>query len=150
MDNPHKDAVNKLNDLIQIAADGRDGYENAAENIDDHSAKASFRKFSQERAAYVSQLQQEVIGLNGKPKESDGDIQGALHRTWLDIKATFTGGDRDAIIDGCITGEESAVESYEKALEKDYIQGRTRELLNQHLSGIKNALNVIKSYKNPT
>ncbi|MBS9523049.1 PA2169 family four-helix-bundle protein [Litoribacter ruber] len=147
MDNPNKNTIDKLNDLIAIAADGREGYENAAENIEDHGAKASFRQFSQERASYVNQLQQEIIGLNGKPKDSDGDVQGALHRAWLEIKSTFTGGDREAIVNGCITGEESAIESYEKALEKEYISGSTRSLLNEQLSGIKNALNVIKSYR---
>jgi len=147
MDNPNKEAISKLNDLIQIAADGRDGYEKAAENIEDPNAKASFRQFAQERATYVSQLQQEVIGLNGKPNESEGDIKGALHRTWLDIKGTFTGGDREAIINGCITGEESAVKSYEKSLEEDSISGKTREIVSEQLSGIQNALNVIKSLK---
>ena len=147
MDNPHSKTIEVLNDLIAIAADGREGYENAAENIEETTAKNVFRKLAQERASYVSQLQQEIISLKGQPKDSDGDVKGALHRTWLSIKSTFTGGNKDTIINGCITGEESAINSYKDALSKDHISGATRDLLNHHLRGIENALASIKAFK---
>jgi len=147
MDNPNSKTIDELNDLIAIAADGREGYENAAENIEDTTAKSVFRKLAVERASYVSQLQQEIISLKGQPKDSDGDVKGALHRTWLTIKSTFTGGKKDAIVNGCITGEESAIESYKDALSKDHITGSSRDLLNHHLRGIENALNSIKAFK---
>lgn len=147
MDNPHSKTIDELNVLIAIAADGREGYENAAEHIEDTTAKSIFRKFAQERATYVSQLQQEIISLKGQPKDSDGDIIGTLHRTWLSIKSTFTGGKKDAIVNGCITGEESAIDSYKDVLSKDFISGSTRDLLNHHLRGIENALSSIKAFK---
>ncbi|HSJ66290.1 MAG TPA: PA2169 family four-helix-bundle protein [Anditalea sp.] len=147
MDNPHSKTIEVLNDLIAIAADGREGYENAAENIEETTAKNVFRKLAQERASYVSQLQQEIISLKGQPKDSDGDVKGALHRTWLSIKSTFTGGNKDTIINGCITGEESAINSYKDALSKDHISGATRDLLNHHLRGIENSLASIKAFK---
>jgi uncharacterized protein (TIGR02284 family) len=148
MDNPNSKTIDELNGLIAIAADGREGYDNAAENIEDTTAKNLFRKLAQERASYVSQIQQEIISLGGEPKDSDGDMKGALHRTWLTIKSTFTGGNRSAIVNGCITGEESAIDSYKDALSKDYISGSTRDLLNHHLREIENALRSIKAMKN--
>jgi len=148
MNNPNSKTIDELNGLIAIAADGREGYENAAENIEDTTAKSLFRKLSQERASYVSQLQQEIISLGGEPKDSDGDMKGALHRTWLTIKSTFTGGNRSAIVNGCITGEESAIDSYKEALSNDHISGSSRDLLNHHLREIENALASIKAIKN--
>ena len=148
MDNPNSKTIDELNGLIAIAADGREGYDNAAENIEDTTAKNLFRKLAQERASYVSQIQQEIISLGGEPKDSDGDMKGALHRTWLTIKSTFTGGNRSAIVNGCITGEESAIDSYKDALSKDHISGSTRDLLNHHLREIENALRSIKAMKN--
>jgi len=145
MDNPNSKTIDKLNELIAIAADGREGYDNAAENIEDTTAKNLFRKYAQERASYVSQLQQEIISLEGQPKDSDGDVKGLLHRTWLTIKSTFAGGSKSAIVKGCITGEESAIDSYKDVLSKDYIKGSTRDLLNHHLRGIENALSSIKA-----
>lgn len=147
MDNPNSKTIDELNDLIAIAADGREGYENAANNIEDTTAKNIFRKYAEERASYVSQLQQEIIFLKGQPNDSAGDVKGTLHRTWLSIKSTFSGGNRNAIVNGCITGEESAIDSYKDALSKDYILGSTRDLLNHHLRGIENALNSIKAFK---
>jgi len=149
MDNPNSKTIEELNELIAIAADGREGYDNAAENIEDTTAKSLFRKFAQERASFVSQLQQEIISLGGEPKDSDGDVKGALHRTWLSLKSTFTGGSTSAIVKGCITGEESAIENYKDALSKDYIHGSTRDLLNHHLREVENALSSIRSMKNP-
>ena len=144
MEIKNQEVIEKLNHLIAIAEDGKKGYKNAAEDVDDPKMKALFTRFSDERASYVEQLQVQEITLGGSVAEGGGPI-GALHRVWMDMKSIFTSGDKDAIIKACITGEEAAVASYEEALKQDYISGKLREIVTEQLAGIKNALHTIQS-----
>lgn len=145
MDTSKVHAIDRLNELIAIAADGREGFLSAAQKIEDDILKNLFQNCSEERAAYVTQLQQEVIALNGKPKDSKGDTKGLLHRTWLNIKSSITGKNRNAILQECLNGEKSARDTYKKILEQDYITGSTRDLLNFQLAGIEKVRKEIKS-----
>ena len=45
--------------------------------------------------------------------------RGALHRTWLDVKATFTGHDRKSILEECERGEDAIKNAYQNALSPD-------------------------------
>jgi len=144
MENKNKEIINRLNHLIAIAEDGRLGYENAAKDVDDPVMKASFSRFSNERAGYVAKLRAQVKTLGGDP-DDDGGPLGAMHRVWIDLKSTFTSGDKNAIINACTTGEETAIKAYENALSEDYITGELRNLISEQLSGIKQALGSIKS-----
>ena len=78
METKNKDVIEKLDHLIAIAEDGKKGYKNASEDVDDVKMKALFTRFSDERASYVKQLQVQEITLGGLPEEGGGPI-GALH-----------------------------------------------------------------------
>ena len=106
-----KKIIGKLNHLLSIANDGKQGYENAAKDIKDVSLQQMFRQYSLERSRYAAELTDEINNLGGSADQSGGPL-GALHRVWMDIKAAVTSGDRDAILNACITGEEAAVKSY--------------------------------------
>ena len=144
MEIKNKEVIEKLNHLIAIAEDGKKGYKNASEDVDDPKMKVLFTRFSDERASYVKQLQVQEITLGGSVAEGGGPI-GALHRVWMDMKSVFTSGDKDAIINACITGEEAAVTAYEDALKNEFITRKIRDVINEQLSGIQNALQTIRS-----
>jgi uncharacterized protein (TIGR02284 family) len=146
MENRNKDIISKLNHLIAIAEDGRLGYENASKDVEDPGMKALFSRFSSERAGYVAKLRAEVQSLGGDP-DDDGGPLGAVHRVWIDLKSTFTSGDKNAIINACTTGEEAAINAYEDALKEDYITGALRNIISEQLNGIRQALNSIKSHR---
>src|SRR6476620_775281 len=114
MSNTNQKAIDKLNHLVSIANDGRYGYENAAEDVQDVILKQMFRQYGVERERYADDLKKEVAKLGGSPEKGCGPL-GALHRTWMDIKSTLTSGNREAILKACITGEEAAVNAYEDA-----------------------------------
>lgn len=97
MSNINEKTIEKLNHLIAIANDGKYGYENAAEEVNDPTLKQMFRQYSLERGGYAEDLKREVSRLGGSPDQGGGPL-GALHRTWMDIKATVTSGDREAIL----------------------------------------------------
>lgn len=144
MSNTNEKAIDKLNHLIAIANDGKYGYENAAEDVNDAALKQMFRQYSLERAGYAEDLKKEVLKLGGSPDKGGGPL-GALHRTWMDIKSTITSGDREAILKPCITGEEAAVNAYSDALNDEAITGNLKQLISQQLNGVQFALNSIRS-----
>lgn len=142
----NQERIEKYNDLIQICTDGRDGYNNAAENVGDMDMEKKFREFAQQREGYIRELQRLVRLLNGETRE-EGSASASLHRAWIDVKSSFTSGDREAIINACVTGENSALKEYESALEDESITSEAKDVIERHYRGIQQALETIKAYK---
>ena len=136
--------VNELNHLISIANDGKYGYENASADTEDATLKQMFHQYSLERAGYAEVLKREVTKAGGTPETGGGPL-GALHRTWMDIKSAISSGNREAVLNACITGEEAAVKAYSDAVNKDNVPTTAKQVITEQLSGIKFALNSIRS-----
>lgn len=148
METDNQNTNEKLNRLIDIAEDGKEGYENAAENVKDTAAKSSFLIFAKERSVYASQLRETVHQLKGEAEDNGGDTIGLMHRTWMNLKSTFTSGDTEAIINACITGEEAAVKEYKSVLDDSQIPESIKPLIGQQLNGIEQALTSIRLHVN--
>lgn len=150
MENANKkteETIDTLEGLISILEDGKLGYTNAAEDVDCHQTKTDFLGYARERALFIVELQDEINKL-GKSTETEGGPMGALHRTWIDIKSLFTGGDKEAIINACITGENVAIEAYELALKEDYLNTLLRTLIFKQLTSIQSTLAKLELKKN--
>ncbi|CAM3975909.1 ferritin-like domain-containing protein [Flavobacterium weaverense] len=146
-DETTKEIVSTVEGLISILEDGKLGYTNAAEHAEDGSIKSDFLQYARERSLFIVELQDEINRLGKSTDESGGGALGALHRTWIDIKASFTGGDTEAIINACITGEEAAIEKYEEVLKKDNLQPAQTAMISKQLNSIQNTLMKIKAKK---
>jgi uncharacterized protein (TIGR02284 family) len=142
-----KEIVSTLEGLISILEDGKLGYTNAAEHVENDSMKATFFDYARERSLFIVEIQDEINRLGKSTDESGGGALGALHRTWIDIKSTFTGGDTEAIINACITGEEAAIEKYKMVIEKNDLQSNQIAILSKQLSSIESTLLKIKAHK---
>lgn len=143
-DETTKEAVSTLNGLISILEDGKLGYTNAAEHVENPAIKTEFLDYARERALFIVELQDEINKLGKSTDTSGGGPLGALHRTWIDIKSSFTGGDTEAIINACITGEEAAIEKYKMALEKNELDGSQAAIVSKQLNNIQSTLDRIK------
>nr|WP_199001759.1 PA2169 family four-helix-bundle protein [Flavobacterium sp. ASV13] len=143
-----QETVKTLEGLISILEDGKLGYTNAAEHIENLSMKADFLEYARERALFIVELQDEINKLGKSTDTSGGGPLGALHRTWIDIKSSFTGGDTQAIINACVTGEEAAVEKYKKALEDNNLEHNQIFIVSKQLNSIQNTLSQIKMRAN--
>lgn len=146
-DETTKEIVSTLEGLIAILEDGKLGYTNAAEHVENGSMKSNFFDYARERSLFIVEIQDEINKLGKSTDESGGGPLGALHRTWIDIKSTFTGGDTDAIINACITGEEAAIEKYKMVIEKNDLQTNQISMLTKQLSSIESTLLKIKAHK---
>ncbi|OXB06107.1 ferritin-like domain-containing protein [Flavobacterium pectinovorum] len=142
------EAVSILNGLISILEDGKLGYTNAAEHVENHAIKAEFLDYARERALFIVELQDEINKLGKSTDTSGGGPLGVLHRAWIDIKSSFTSGDTEAIVNACVTGEEAAVEKYKMALEKNELDGSQIAILSKQLNSIQSTLDRIKMKSN--
>jgi uncharacterized protein (TIGR02284 family) len=141
--------IEVLNDLIRINNDRIVGYEKAADeakNID-VDLKAIFSRMSEESRQYAAELTQEVVKLGGEPATGTTN-SGKIYRAWMDIKATFTGNSRQAILENCEFGEDAAQKAYDSALKTDSeLSTDVRQLIANQKSSLRTSHDVIKKYR---
>ena len=137
------DVVDTLNDLIETCKDGQNGFRTAAEGVKNSELKTLFNTYSQQRAQFAAELQNEVRRLGGDP-EKTGSVAASLHRGWIDIKSAVTGEDEGAIISECERGEDSAVDNYEDAL-KENLPADIRSIIERQFTQVKDAHDRIRS-----
>ena len=97
MANTNDEVISTLNNLIETCKDGQEGFRTAAEGVKNSDLKTLFNTYSQQRAQFAGELQNEVGRLGGDP-EKTGSIAATLHRGWINIKSTVTGEDEGAVI----------------------------------------------------
>ena len=143
MEDLNKRLIDGLNHLVTICNDGKYGYETAAEDADSAALRAMFKGYSQERAEFTQQLNEEIRKLGGNPNQGGGPL-GAIHRTWMDVKTALSSKDNKAVLGACITGEKAAVNAYSDVLENNEWPADTRALLNQQRRSIEETLNKVE------
>lgn len=142
--------VEELNDLIEINNDRINGYEKAADESKDRDVdlQAIFNKMADESRGYKAELTQEVRRLGGDPESSSTTNSGKLYRVWMDVKAIFTGKDRQAILENCEFGEDAAQKAYNMALASDAeMSAETRNLITDQQAKLKTSHDLIKKYR---
>lgn len=110
------DLPDTLERLINICADGVEGYKRSASLVDDDVAKALFEGWATERTEFLAELQ-EMAAPRGVTVDEPGTTAGAVHRAWIATLDTVAG--NDAVVSAAARGEKVAVETYEEALEED-------------------------------
>lgn len=135
-----------LNDLIEINNDRVEGYQRASKetNSKDADLRALFDDMATESQRYVNELSKYVLDRGQTP--SDGTtFRGKIYRAWMDVKATFSGSDRKAILASCEYGEDAAQKAYENALSSDAeIPAEVRQVIMDQKSSLKQSHDRIK------
>src|SRR5215831_16692231 len=98
-----------LNDLIKVNSDRSKGYEKAAKETKDRDVdlRGLFTEMADESRMYSEELERYVKSVGNTPAEGT-TVYGDVYRAWMDVKATFTGKDRKAILASCEFGEDAA------------------------------------------
>jgi uncharacterized protein (TIGR02284 family) len=142
-------AIACLNNLIETCKDGQDGFRTAAEGVARPDLKTLFNTFSQQRAQFGAELQNEVRRLGGDP-EKTGSVAASLHRGWMDIKSAVTGKNDNAVISECERGEDSAVKNYEAAINDESLPANLREVVERQFVAIKEAHDRVRTLEHAT
>lgn len=141
--------VDVLNDLVTINNDRIAGYERAINETDnlDVDLKTMFEGMIRESKAYNQELSEKVIHHGGEV--TDGTkLTGKIYRAWMDVKATFTGSSRKAILENCEFGEDAWRRAYESALEEGQpMDPDCRQLITEQYNTEKASHDLIKKYR---
>ena len=135
--------VSTLNSLIATCRDGQEGFKTAAEGVKNEELKELFYSYSQQRASFAGELQDEVRRLGGDPEDS-GSVTASLHRGWMDIKAAVTGGEESSVLAECERGEDAAMSNYRSAFNVD-LPANVRQIVERQFAEIKEAHNRIRN-----
>jgi len=141
--------IGVLNDLIRINNDRIEGYKRAAKEADDSDVdlKAIFHRMADESRQYLAELTREVVKVGGEPAEGT-TASGKIYRAWMDIKATFTGHDRETVLANCEFGEDAAQKAYKEALESDdALSPEIRQLIANQKASLQVSHDTIKKYR---
>ena len=138
-----------LNDLIRINNDRVTGYERAAKEVssEDADLKALFNRMADESRQYVNELIK-YVARTGEEPASGTTVSGKIYRAWMDVKATFTGKNRKAILASCEYGEDAAQKAYDTALASDAeIPTEIRQVIMDQKISLKKSHDKIKAMR---
>lgn len=144
----NKAAIETLNDLILINNDRIEGYENALKELsgDDDNLRPLFLEMIDQSHRFKLQLGTEVEVL-GSDIEQGTSTSGKLHRTWLEVKAAFSGHSEKSILDDCEFGEDAIKKAYQSALEDDTLPAYLRDILEDQLASLTDSHDEIKALR---
>jgi len=108
-------SVALLNTLVEINSDRLLGYQTAFDDTQDADLKNLFAEFSLTSKDCKKELEAEITKMGGTPT-ADTHASGNLHRAWIDLKVAITGNSRSTILSSCEFGENTAIDTYDKAL----------------------------------
>ncbi len=132
-----------LNDLLKINNDRVEGYGKAGDETKDSDLKMLFQDMADESKTIASSLTDEIEKLGEEAEVESTTTSGKIYRVWMDVKATFTGKDREAILNACEYGEDAAQSAYKTALEDDDLHGELREMIEEQKATLKTSLDLI-------
>jgi uncharacterized protein (TIGR02284 family) len=138
-----------INDLIEINNDRVEGFEKAGADLDEQDSDLAtlFNQLASESRQNASELTRIVQDSGFAPVEGTS-TSGALHRAWIDIKSTFTGSDREAILDECERGEDAIKTAYHDALNAETAPGEELlQVLRRQQQGINAGHDRIKALR---
>lgn len=137
---------NKLNELLEKNYDAEKGYKKAADIVDNTKLEQFFKEQAQQRYDFGHELKSEIRNYGESP-DKGGSATGAMHRTWMDIKSTFTSNDEEAILNEVQTGEKAAVEEYNEVISDTTLPPTTQQLLTKQRDSISKALSNARNFE---
>ena len=137
-----------LNDLIQINNDRITGYEKALKELkgNENDLRDIFTGYIDQSRNLRNALGTEVETL-GVKMDNGTTTSGRIYRAWMEVKALFTGNDRQTVLNNCEYGEDAAQKAYKEALKTDKLPAYLFALINRQKDELKKAHDEIKSLR---
>ena len=132
-----------LRDLIRINNDRVTGYSKAAAQAKDDDLQSLFSQLAQQSRQFANELRS-YISDSDKDVTDETTTAGKIYRTWMDVKATFGGDSRKAVLASCEFGEDAAQKAYKEALEEDDLSMDVRAIIEDQKATLRVAHDKIK------
>jgi len=136
-----------LRQLAQLNIDSRDGFDYAAERIEDDAPEIAkrFRDLSDERARFAEQLEGLLLG-SGEDAPEEGSWAASMHRTWMNVRDMLSEKpDMYAVVAEAERGEDVIKQAYEEATQE--VSGSVAALINEHYAAIKLAHDSVRNLR---
>jgi len=136
-----------LNDLLNITNDRIAGFETVEGKVWESYSdlKGEYDHMISESKIMKNELINLIQDKGGKADDS-ATTAGALHRTWIDLKNSFTGGKNEkSTLENVVYGEKNAVEAYEKALSSGDLCSESTKLLSNQLRQLRDSYTKFKN-----
>ncbi len=138
-------AAETVQDLIRLNVDAAEGFTAAASRVEDARIAELFREYAAQRSSNAEELKASVA-FNGEEPAQSGTARGTLHRWWLEIRGTVTGGDTANVLADAESGEDAIKHRYEEAL-KECAGSPIAELLMTQYRGVKAAHDHVRDLR---
>lgn len=136
-----------LRQLAQLNIDSRDGFDYAAERIEDDAPEIAtqFRRLSDERARFAEQLDGLLLN-SGEEAPEEGSWAASMHRTWMNVRDMLSDKpDIYAVVAEAERGEDVIKQAYEEATRD--VSGSVAALINEHYASIKAAHDSVRNLR---
>lgn len=144
MNELQKETVSVLNNLIETNENGRLGFQQAADRVNESTLKSTFGTLAQQHATFAEELRSEVRSMGENPEGREGSVGGSLHRGWISLKDALSAKDAEAVLEEVERGESHAVEQYEDALQKE-LPANVRSTIERQCDSIRESKNHFSS-----
>jgi uncharacterized protein (TIGR02284 family) len=138
-------AISVVENLIETNRDGQKGYKEAAEHVKRPDLKTYFNEQSMERGRFAMELQAELAKLGKPDKKVSGTAGGAMHRAWIDTKVALGGGDK-TILESVEAGEDTAKDTYNKAL-SGALPASLTEMVRRQAASVQQAHDKVRNLR---
>jgi uncharacterized protein (TIGR02284 family) len=133
-----------LHHLIDVCMDGERGFRAAAEAVSEPKLKVLFDDLAEQRGRFGAELLPHLRRLGGTA-DWDGTSAGALHRSWINLKAHVPGHQDHTIVTEAERGEHAALDAYEDAL-SGMLPPTVTELIEAQQLAMQKAVDRIRSF----
>lgn len=137
-----------LNDLLKINTDRIDCYTLAIKDSKDADLKVIFRSMVEESKKNIGDLSRIILKQDGDPKFGENTVTGRIYHVWMELKTSFTGKDRQSILNACEFGEDAAVKAYKSAIREQDLITEAFDLIYRQAQLQCASHEVIKAYRN--
>jgi len=136
-----------LNDLLTINSDRIKEYRKAVKEIADFEWRTIFLSNIDESRKFSMELSLAIMQNGGEPKMNSTTTTGKIYRLWTEIKDTFTGRDRESILNECEFVEDAVLKAYSKAMEHEDIKDELRKVIGRQQEALHSSRVMINHYR---
>ncbi len=141
----NEDAVDTLNDLLEICRDGQYGFTECAAHTKASDVKVVLTQRAEDCRLASVDLMTLIKQMGGKCDEG-GTAMGAIHRGWVAAKGKLTGYSDLDMVNECERAEDVALAHYRKALNRN-LPDAAHALVKQQASGAQRNHDEIKALR---
>ncbi|MCS3533162.1 PA2169 family four-helix-bundle protein [Chryseobacterium sp. JUb7] len=138
--------VSVLNDLLNITNDRIEGFSKVEDKVwDTHSG---LKSDYDQMVSQSQTMKNDLIGLiNERGGEADNTTStaGAIHRTWIDVKNSFSADKDESTLQNVVFGEKAAINAYQDALDSGDLCPESSKVVADQLHHLKSSFNKFEN-----